>query len=140
MERVANWLTYLFRSTNGLVLVAMSITAAVTAVLGTLSGPMAEWGVKEIMVKLVGFDLRPLERVGRLVILYHAIAMAVIAIEVYFITAILPGGLVYAAVKKGQLEQAKAELSEVSEDIAELSRDLLAMQAVAGELTMAQLK
>ena len=56
------------------------------------------------------------------------------------ITAILPGGLLYAAVRKGQLEQAKAELSEVSEDIAELSRDLLAMQAVAGELTVAQLE
>ena len=90
MQLIANWLTYLFRSTNGLVLLAMSITAAVTAILGTLSGPMAEWGVKDITVRLLGLDLDPRERVGRLVVLYHTIAMAVIAIEVYFITAIVP--------------------------------------------------
>jgi hypothetical protein len=90
MQRITNWITYLFRSTNGLVLLAMSITAAVSAILGTLSGPMAEWGVKDITVRLFGFDLQPIERVGRLVVLYHTIAMAVIAIEVYFITAIIP--------------------------------------------------
>ena len=90
MQLIVNWVTYLFRSTNGLVLLAMSITGLVAAILGTLSGPMAEWGVKAITVKLFGFDLQPLERVGRLVVLYHTIAMAVIAIEVYFITAIIP--------------------------------------------------
>ena len=56
------------------------------------------------------------------------------------IAAILPGGLLYAAVRKGNLEQAKVELAEMSEDLDELSRDLLAMQAVAGELTVAQLQ
>jgi hypothetical protein len=56
------------------------------------------------------------------------------------ITVILPGGLLYAAVRKGKLEQAKVELAEMSEDLDELSRDLLAMQAVAGELTVAQLQ
>jgi len=90
MQLISNWFSYLFRSTNGLVLVAMSITAAVTAILGTLSGPAAEWGIKDIVVKLLGFDLQPLERDGRLVMLYHTIAMAVVAIEVYFITAIVP--------------------------------------------------
>ncbi len=90
MQLIVKWLNYLFRSTNGLVLVAMSITAAVVAILGTLSGPGAEWGIKEITVKLLGLDLQPLQRDGRLVVLYHAIAMAVTAIEVYFITAIVP--------------------------------------------------
>jgi hypothetical protein len=56
------------------------------------------------------------------------------------IAVILPGGLLYAAVRKGDLEQAKVELAEMTEDIDELSRDLLAMQAVAGELTLAQLQ
>jgi len=55
------------------------------------------------------------------------------------ITVILPGGLLYAAVRKGNLEQAKVELAEMTEDLDELSHDLLAMQAVAGELTVAQL-
>lgn len=55
------------------------------------------------------------------------------------IAVILPGGLLYAAVRKGNLEQAKVELAETTEDLDELSHDLLAMQAVAGELTVAQL-
>ncbi len=90
MQLIMKWFNYLFRSTNGLVLVAMSITATVVAILGTLSGPGAEWGIKEITVKLLGLDLQPLQRDGRLVILYHTIAMAVTAIEVYFITSIVP--------------------------------------------------
>ena len=56
------------------------------------------------------------------------------------ITVILPGGLIYAAVRKANIEEAKAELAEISEDMDELSRDLLAMQAEAGELTLAQLQ
>ena len=42
---LTQWLTYLFQSTNGLVLVAISVIAVVAAVWGTLSGPMAEMGV-----------------------------------------------------------------------------------------------
>ena len=56
------------------------------------------------------------------------------------IAIILPGGLLYAAVRKGNLEQAKVELAEMTANRDELSRDLLAMQAVAGELTVAQLR
>jgi hypothetical protein len=55
------------------------------------------------------------------------------------ITAIMPGGLVYAAVRKASLEQANAELAEISEDMDELSRDLLAMQAESRVLTVAHL-
>jgi hypothetical protein len=53
---------------------------------------------------------------------------------------ILPGGLLYAAIRKGDLEQAKVELAEITDDMDELTGDLLAMQAIAGELTVAQLK
>lgn len=56
------------------------------------------------------------------------------------ITVIMPGGLLYAAIKKGNLEQAEAELAEIAADRLELSRDLLAMQAEAGQLTVAQLQ
>ena len=42
--------------------------------------------------------------------------------------------------RKGKLDQAKTELAGITEDMDELSRDLLAMQAVAGELTVAQLQ
>lgn len=56
------------------------------------------------------------------------------------ITLIMPGGLIYAAVRKGNLQQAQAELDQLNSALDELSRDLVAMQAVAGDLTMAQLQ
>jgi hypothetical protein len=56
------------------------------------------------------------------------------------ITLVMPGGLIYAAVRKGNLQQAQAELDQLNSAMDELSRDLVAMQAVAGDLTMAQLQ
>ncbi|NOZ72261.1 MAG: hypothetical protein GXP38_10165 [Chloroflexi bacterium] len=90
MRAVATRLNYLFRSTRGLVLVAIATVALITAIWGTLSGPMVEWGVRDITVKLLGMDLQQVQREGRLILLYHTIAMTVIAIEVYFMTEILP--------------------------------------------------
>ncbi len=81
---------YLFTSTKGLVLVAISMISLVTAIWGTLSGPMVEWGVRDITVKLLGMKLTPIQREGRIIMLYHTIAMAVVAIEAYFITSIIP--------------------------------------------------
>ncbi|MCK5145580.1 hypothetical protein KAR48_02430 [bacterium] len=80
---------YLFQSTKGLVLMAIAMISLVAAVWGTLSGPMVEWGVRDITVKLTGMELNPLEREGRIILLYHTIAMAVLAIEVYLITSIV---------------------------------------------------
>ncbi len=85
-----NRFSYLFRSTKGLILVAISLIALVTAIWGTLSGPMVEWGIKDITVKLFGMELHHWQREGRIIMLYHAIAMAVLAIEVYMITSIVP--------------------------------------------------
>jgi len=80
---------YLFGSTKGLILVAIAMIAIVTAIWGMLSGPMAEMGVREVVVKLLGMDLVQAEREGRIIILYHSIAMAVIAIETYIVTDLL---------------------------------------------------
>lgn len=89
-----NWFTerykYLFQSTKGLTLVAISVVALITAIWGTLSGPMVEWGVRDITVKLLGMKLEPVEREARIILLYHSIAMIILAIEVYFITSIVP--------------------------------------------------
>ena len=82
--------TFLFTSTKGLVLVAIALISLETAIWGMLSGPMAELGIRDIVVRATGMILHPVEREGRIVMLYHSIAMAVIAIEVYIITAILP--------------------------------------------------
>jgi len=86
-----NWLSerlsFLFRSTKGLILVAIALISLVTGFFGFLSGPMEEFGVRAIMVNHLGLDLQPAEREGRIIILYHTIAMAVVAIETYLITA-----------------------------------------------------
>ena len=88
-----NWLiqrfNFLFRSTKGLILVAIAMIALVAAFFGMLSGPMAEFGVREMVVRTFRMSLLPEQREGRIIILYHSIAMAVIAIETYMITSML---------------------------------------------------
>ena len=76
---------FLFRSTKGLVLGAIALISIVTAIWGMRSGPMAEFGIRDIVVQVFSMELIESEREGRIILLYHAIAMAVIAIEVYFI-------------------------------------------------------
>ena len=90
MQFLSSRFNYLFRSTKGLALVAITMVALITAIWGTLSGPMVEWGVRDLTVKVLGMDLVHAEREGRIIMLYHTIAMTVIAIEVYFMTNILP--------------------------------------------------
>jgi hypothetical protein len=80
---------YLFNSTKGLILVAIALIAIETAVWGMLSGPMAEMGVREIVIRALHMDIVQAEREGRIIILYHSIAMAVVAIETYMITGLL---------------------------------------------------
>jgi len=86
-----NWLSerlsFLFRSTRGLILVAIALISLATGFFGFLSGPMEEFGVKSFMINNLGLDMQPAEREGRIIILYHTIAMAVVAIETYLITA-----------------------------------------------------
>ncbi|MCJ7677933.1 MAG: hypothetical protein MUO35_09460 [Anaerolineales bacterium] len=89
MTFVRERFTFLFGSTKGLILVAVAMIAAVTAVWGMLSGPMAELGVRDVVVRLLRMDLVQAEREGRILILYHSIAMAVVAIETYMITGLL---------------------------------------------------
>ena len=86
MQAIKLRLNYLFGSTKGLILVAISMIAIITAVWGMLSGPMAELGVREVVVNALGIDLVQAEREGRIIILYHSIAMAIIAIETYMVT------------------------------------------------------
>ncbi|MGD8850597.1 MAG: hypothetical protein PVF18_12775 [Anaerolineales bacterium] len=81
---------FLFQSTKGLILLAVAMISIVTAVWGMLSGPMVEWGVRDIVVSLTGMKMVPAEREGRIIMLYHSIALAVIAIETYMITDLVP--------------------------------------------------
>ncbi|MBN1449564.1 MAG: hypothetical protein JW963_00990 [Anaerolineales bacterium] len=90
MQALTKRLDYLFRSTRGLTLVAIAVVSIITAIYGTLSGPMVEWGVRDITVNVLGMKLLEAEREGRIIMLYHTIAMTIVAIEVYFMTEILP--------------------------------------------------
>ncbi|MBL0346457.1 hypothetical protein [Candidatus Villigracilis affinis] len=89
MQFIKTRFNYLFNSTKGLILVAIAMVGIVTAVWGMLSGPMAEMGVREIVVKALGMKIVQAEREGRIVILYHSIAMAIIAIETYMVTGLI---------------------------------------------------
>jgi hypothetical protein len=90
MQFLKDRFRYLFGSTKGLTLVAIAVVSVITAIWGTLSGPMVEWGIKDVTVGLLNMDLVQAEREGRIIMLYHTIAMTIVAIEVYFITEILP--------------------------------------------------
>ena len=90
MQGVKERFNYLFSSTRGLSMVAIGLMALVSAVWGTLSGPLAELGVKEFTIDLLGMSVTQAEREGRMIMLYHSIAMAVVAVLVYFITGIMP--------------------------------------------------
>jgi hypothetical protein len=89
MQFIKTRFNYLFNSTKGLILAAIAMIAVVTAVWGMLSGPMAEMGVRDVVIRVLHMDVVQAEREGRIIILYHSIAMAVIAIETYMITGLL---------------------------------------------------
>jgi len=86
MQWVSKRFKYLFSSTKGLALVAIALISLTAALWGTLSGPLVELGVKDVVVRILRLNLVPVQREGRIIMLYHAIATAVVAIEVYFIT------------------------------------------------------
>ena len=89
MQAIIQRFNYLFKSTKGLILVAIAMIGLETALFGMLSGPMAEFGVRDVVIRIFKMDLIQAEREGRIIILYHSIAMAVVAIETYMITGLL---------------------------------------------------
>ena len=104
MQALSDRFSFLFRSTKGLVLTAIAAISLATAFFGMLSGPMEEFGIKAWMIKNLGLSLLPQEREGRIIILYHTIAMAVVAIETYLITA-------QVAIKKSQQAMINATIT-----------------------------
>ena len=88
MRGLTRRLTFLFCTTKGLTLAAIAMIAITTAIWSTLSGPLASMGAKDAVVRILGMRLVAAEREGRIIMLYHSIAMAVVAIETYLITAL----------------------------------------------------
>ena len=90
MKEIVKRFKFAFLSTKGLVLVGIALCALISAFFGMLSGPMADFGIKDVVVKFFGIRLIEAQREGRLIILYHTIAMIVVAVETYMITDLLP--------------------------------------------------
>ncbi len=82
-------LRYIFGSTKGLILMASALIALEAAFMGMLSGPMAEWGIRDFWIRLWGMHLEPTHREARIIFLYHTFAIGVIALETYMITGLL---------------------------------------------------
>jgi len=89
MQAIKDRFNFLFSSTKGLILVAIAMIGLETALFGMLSGPMAEFGVRDVVVRALKMDLVQAEREGRIIILYHSIAMAIIVFETYMVTSLL---------------------------------------------------
>ena len=51
MKKIRDLFHFFFQSTKGLILLGITAIGVITAIWGTLSGPMVEWGVKDITVK-----------------------------------------------------------------------------------------
>lgn len=76
----------LFTTTEGLLLVVTGWEALWVAFLSIFSGPLAEWGVPGWL----GLTLDPAERVGRIIMLYHGLAVPFVATLVYLTLDALP--------------------------------------------------
>jgi len=83
MKALLRRIGYLTTSTRGLLLAVTAWDALIVAILGLLSAPMQE---------LVGFsvNLPEAERVGRIVMVYHALAIPFVAAITYLILDLVP--------------------------------------------------
>jgi hypothetical protein len=89
MEEKVGRLNYLLFTTRGLILLNVAIISLVVAVFGTLSGPMQEWGIADMTRTMLGMEMAPEDREGRIIMLYHTIAIAFLSLLVYIITDIV---------------------------------------------------
>ncbi len=108
MQERATRFDHVFKSTRGLVLFALAAIGLSAAAIGLAVAPFGLPGFRDWMESNLGLRLLPQEREARIVILYHAITMAVVAIETYFITSLVPmkkglGGVINATITLGYL-------------------------------------
>ena len=83
MRAILKRLDYLTQSTRGLLLMATAWDALTVALLGTLSGPMQ--AIFNMPITLIDA-----ERVGRIIMLYHSLAIPFVAAIVYLILDMVP--------------------------------------------------
>ena len=88
MERLSNIIRRLFGTLPGLLLIAVAWDALIVATLAPFSGPLQPLGLAD----LLGVDLGDAQRVGRIIMLYHSLAMPFIAALVYLVLDQVPMG------------------------------------------------
>ncbi len=88
MQRLAKLVDRFFGSLPGLLLVVVAWDAFIIASLSMFSGPVRGLGLAD----LLGIDLSDANRVGRIIMLYHSLAIPFIAALVYLVLDRLPFG------------------------------------------------
>jgi hypothetical protein len=88
MQRLRNILSRLFGTLPGLMLVAVAWDAVIVASLAPFSGPLQGLGLAE----LLGLDFGDAHRVGRIIMLYHSLAIPFVAALVYLVLDRVPIG------------------------------------------------
>ncbi len=88
MQRLPKILNRFFGSLPGLLVVAVAWDALIVASLSPFSGPLRPLG----LVDLLGMDLGDAHRVGRIIMLYHSLAIPLVAALVYLILDQVPLG------------------------------------------------
>jgi uncharacterized membrane protein len=83
MKAILKRFDYLTQSTRGLLLMATAWDALIIALLGMLSGPMRQ-------VITLPITLVEAERTGRIIMLYHSLAIPFVAAIVYYILDLVP--------------------------------------------------
>ena len=86
MKRIRSVANHLFGSLPGLLLVAVAWDALLLASLSPFSGPLQPLG----LASLLGVNLSDSARVGRIIMLYHSLAMPFMAALVYLILDQVP--------------------------------------------------
>jgi hypothetical protein len=79
-------ITALFGTTEGLMIVAVAWDALIVAFLSLFSGPVRSWGLADRL----GVYLGELGREGRIIMLYHSLAVPFVAAVAYFILDLVP--------------------------------------------------
>jgi len=88
MQRLSKFICRLFGTLPGLMLIAVAWDALIVATLSPLSGPLRPLGIAQ----LLNLDLSDTTRVGRIIMLYHSLAMPFVAALVYLILDQVPMG------------------------------------------------
>lgn len=86
MQRISSIAKHLFGTLPGLLIVVVAWDALIVASLSLFSGPVRCLGLAE----LLGVDLGDTQRVGRIIMLYHSLAIPVVAALVYLVLDQVP--------------------------------------------------